>query len=285
MKLSLNAPEQACRLKTFLRNWGISGSYWKKLKNASVIQVNGAKITGDVLLDPGDRVTWAFLPEEQVLVPEQDPITILYEDELFLAVDKPAGLITHNNDASGISSLSRRVAWYYTTHHIPSAIHPVSRLDKETSGVVLFAKNACIHFMVSRQHLEKTYLGLTLGTWQKLEGVMDEPIARKPGSIIERQIDPKGRPAITHFKVLRQKEQLSLVRFQLETGRTHQIRVHCAAAGHPLLGDHLYGEPGPQGRHFLHAYELSFLHPITKKLLTITAPIPADMEDIIQKEL
>jgi len=285
MKITLTAADAPCRLKTFLQHWGISGSYWKKLKKASAISVNGEETAGDILLSPGDTVVWTFLPEELTLIPEQAPLRILYEDDLLLAVDKPAGLVTHNNDASGASSLSRRIAWYYKAQGILSGIHPVSRLDKETSGIVLFAKNACIHYMLSRQDLEKTYLGITLGYWKTVEGILDWPIGRKPGSIVERCVTSSGRKAITHYRVIRQQEELALVRFRLETGRTHQIRVHCAAAGHPLLGDHLYGTPGPQSRHYLHACQLSFLHPMTKKLLTISAPIPEDMEEVIKKEL
>ena len=282
-KLPASAPSQ--HLKRFLQQRGISGTYWKKLKTAGAIQVNGSVITSDVLLQPGDCVALSFLPEETGLEPEQEPISILYEDEFLLAVDKPAGLVTHNNDASGGPALSRRVAWYYRQHRIPSAIHPVSRLDRETSGVVLFAKNACIHHVISVQHLQKMYLGLTVGRWKEKIGTLDAPIARKPGSIIERQIDPDGQRAVTHYKVLRQGSSLALVRFQLETGRTHQIRVHCAAAGHPLLGDHLYGTPGPRTRHYLHAAELTLQHPITREPLTIKAPLPEDMEEIIKKEL
>lgn len=272
-------------LKHILQQWGMSGSYWKKLKSTGCLRVNGVIATSDVLLQPGDRITWSFLPEEPSLEPEAMPITILYEDDVLLAVDKPADLVTHNNDAAGGSALSRRAAWYYRQHKIPAGIHPISRLDRETSGIVLFAKNACIHHMVSQQSMEKTYLGITLGLWQETEGIIDKPIARTPGSIIERYVDASGQKALTHYKVLRQQNGLALVRFRLETGRTHQIRVHCADAGHPLLGDHLYGEPGPQSRHYLHAWQLSFLHPITKERLTITAPIPKDMEIVIKQEL
>ena len=277
----LSSPPQ--RLKHVLQQWGMSGSYWKKIKTAGSIQINGSAVTTDVLLQPGDKVTWSFLAEQPSLEPEEVPIDILYEDDVLLAVAKPAGLVTHNNDSSGGPALSRRVAWYYLQQQIPAGIHPVSRLDRETSGVVLFAKNACIHHMLSQQKLEKTYLGITVGRWDRVQGTLDSPIARKPGSIVERCINPTGQTAITHYKVLRQGPEFSLLQFQLETGRTHQIRVHCASAGHPLFGDHLYGDPGPQSRHYLHAYQLTFLHPITKKLLTITAPIPKDMEEIIQK--
>ena len=280
MELFLAPSALPQRLKSFLRDQGLSGTYWKKLKAAGALQVNGEIIQRDLLLQPGDRVSWTFLPEPCTLEPEEAPLSILEETELYLAVDKPAGLVTHNAGKERTPALSRRVAWYFQTHHISSAVHPVSRLDRETSGVVLFAKNACLHHMLSRNRLEKTYLALTLGHWEQPAGILDWPIGRRPGSIVERQVDPEGRPARTRYQVLGEKEGLSLVRFQLETGRTHQIRVHAAAAGHPLLGDTLYGTPGAPGRHYLHAWKVAFREPFTGRPVEITAPLPPDFRKV-----
>ena len=160
MELFLAPSALPQRLKSFLRDQGLSGTYWKKLKAAGALQVNGEIIQRDLLLQPGDRVSWTFLPEPCTLEPEEAPLSILEETELYLAVDKPAGLVTHNAGKERTPALSRRMAWYFQTHHISSAVHPVSRLDRETSGVVLFAKNACLHHMLSRNRLEKTYLAL-----------------------------------------------------------------------------------------------------------------------------
>ncbi len=278
MELQLPLTEQPQRLKTFLQSRGLSGTYWKKLKAAGALQVNGASIQRDLLLQPGDRIHWDFLPEACTLEPEKVLPAILAETELYLAVDKPAGLVTHNAGKERTPALSRQVAWYFQQQGIPSAVHPVSRLDRETSGVVLFAKNACLHHMLAQGKLEKTYLGLTLGCWAEKAGLLDGPIGRRPGSIVERQVSPEGLPARTRYQVLAEREGLSLVRFQLETGRTHQIRVHAAAAGHPLLGDTLYGPPGAPGRHYLHAWKIRFREPFTERTAEITAPIPRDFQ-------
>lgn len=283
MRFPLPPSSPPTRLKTFLQSLGLSGTYWKKMKAAGAITVNGIPTQRDALLQPGDVVQWHFLPEHSELLPEASPIDILLETELLLAVNKPAGLVTHNAGKERTPALSRRVAWYYKEHALPCAVHPVSRLDRETSGLVLFAKNACVHHMLSAGHLEKTYLGLTRGHWAEPEGLIDLPIGRKPGSIVERQVDPEGAPARTRYTVLEERGHLSLVQFTLETGRTHQIRVHCAALGHPLLGDTLYGTPGRPGRHYLHAFRLQLTEPFTGKPLTLTAPLPEDFLTVWQK--
>jgi 23S rRNA pseudouridine1911/1915/1917 synthase len=274
------------RLKTALKQYGVSDRYWKKLKASGTVKVNGIAQDRDQLLKPGDRVEWNFLPESSALLPEEAELSILYEDDVLLAVAKPAGLLTHNPGKERISALSRRVAGYYQQKGIAAAVHPVSRLDKETSGLVLFAKNACIHHMMTNLPLTKVYLGLTEGWWDKKAGTLDGPIARKPGSIIERMIDyEKGQPAETRYQVVAEGNGMSLLRFILNTGRTHQIRVHCASAGHPLIGDSLYGRPQPQKRHMLHAYALSFPHPLTGKPMTIKAPLPEDMKAVLKENL
>ena len=283
MDFTLPRSAPPTRLKTFLQQLGLSGTYWKKLKAAGALTVNGEVLQRDALLQPGDRVCWHFLPEHSDLLPEEAPLAVLRETELLLAVDKPAGLVTHNAGKERTPSLSRRVAWYYHQHHLLCGIHPVSRLDRETSGIVLFAKNSCVHHMLSTGRLEKTYLGLTRGQWEQPEGLIDLPIGRKPGSIVERQIDPAGLPARTRYRVLEERGGCSLVQFTLETGRTHQIRVHCAALGHPLLGDTLYGAPGAPGRHCLHAWKLLVTVPFTGKILTLEAPVPEDFTAVWKK--
>ena len=200
--LTLSPEKSPLRLKTLLLQWGMSQQYWKKCKEAGVLKVNGAPTSWDLLLSPGDTVTWEFLPETSAVEPEPAALDIVYEDDVLLAVNKPAGLVTHNSSPDPQPALSRRVAWYYQTHQIPAAIHPVSRLDRETSGLVLFAKNACIHHMLSQQKLRKEYWGLTTGHWDPPKGCLNGPIARAPGSIIRRQVDPSGAPAVTHYQVL-----------------------------------------------------------------------------------
>ena len=169
-------------------------------------------------------------------------------------------------------SLSRRVLFYYREHGIKAALHPVSRLDRETSGIVLFAKNAALHHMLTKAPMKKLYLALSHGPWEKFSGVIAQPIARKDGSLIERCVAPQGKPARTRYRVLWQDAAKSVVAFHLYTGRTHQIRVHAAFMGHPLLGDTLYGAKGSQKAHALHAMRLQFRHPLSGKDVKITDP-------------
>ena len=147
--------QSGIHLKTFLMQWGLSASYWKALKKARALFVNGLVTVWDIPLSANDRVSFPFLPEETDLVPEEGPLTFLYEDEVLLAVHKEQGLLVHNSGLTQESSLSRRVLFYYREHGIKAALHPVSRLDRETSGIVLFAKNAALHHMLTKAPHEK----------------------------------------------------------------------------------------------------------------------------------
>ena len=198
----------------------MSQQYWKKCKEAGVLKVNGAPTSWDLLLSPGDTVTWEFLPETSAVEPEPAALDIVYEDDVLLAVNKPAGLVTHNSSPDPQPALSRRVAWYYQTHQIPAAIHPVSRLDRETSGLVLFAKNACIHHMLSQQKLRKEYWGLTTGHWDPPKGCLNGPIARNTAPLSAARWTPAAPPVVTHYQVLETFGDYDLVQFTLETGRT-----------------------------------------------------------------
>ena len=185
--------QSGIHLKTFLMQWGLSASYWKALKKARALFVNGLVTVWDIPLSANDRVSFPFLPEETDLVPEEGPLTILYEDEVLLAVHKEQGLLVHNSGLTQESSLSRRVLFYYREHGIKAALHPVSRLDRETSGIVLFAKNAALHHMLTKAPMKKLYLALSHGPWEKFSGVIAQPIARKDGSLIERCVAPQGQ--------------------------------------------------------------------------------------------
>lgn len=262
--------QSGIHLKTFLMQWGLSSSYWKALKKARALFVNGVVTVWDIPLSANDRISFPFLPEETDLAPEQGPLTVLYEDEFLLAVHKEQGLLVHNSGLTQESSLSRRVLFYYREHDIKAALHPVSRLDRETSGIVLFAKNAALHHMLTKTPMKKLYLAFSQGHWEKSSGLINQPIARKEGSIIERCVAPQGKTARTRYRVLWQDAEKSLVAFHLYTGRTHQIRVHAAYMGHPLLGDTLYGEKGSPKPHALHAVRLQFRHPLSGKDVKIT---------------
>lgn len=221
----------------------------------------------------------AFAP---VLPTELTPALIAYEDDFLLIVDKPAGMLTHPTVAQHDGTLYDLVQAYYTARHISATLHPVSRLDRNTSGLVIFAKEPVIQFWLSQQQLTKEYLGLAAGRFADDCGTIEAPIARKEGSIIERCVDwQRGKYARTDYEVLARYHTHTLLRLRLYTGRTHQIRVHLAHIGHPLLNDNLYGTPGPQARHALHAWRLALTHPVSDRPLEITRGLPEDLRKML----
>jgi 23S rRNA pseudouridine1911/1915/1917 synthase len=209
-------------------------------------------------------------------------VAIIYEDEQILVVSKPAGMLVHPTVKMETDTLYDFVKKYYQDVHLNFGVHPVSRLDRFTSGLVLFTKEPHLQGILSKPgNLQKEYLAIVTGTLPAAHGLIDAPIARKEGSIIERCLSDSGQPAQTEYWQVAKNEGLTLVRVKLYTGRTHQIRVHFASLGCPLQGDNLYGTPGPQGRHALHAFKLAFKNPVTEKELVLTADLPADLQKVI----
>lgn len=210
------------------------------------------------------------------------PAMIAYEDEFLLIIDKPAGMLVHPTVNERGFTLYDYVGNYYTRQGITAGIHPVSRLDRNTSGLVIFAKEPIVQFWLSQQQMQKSYLAIVTGNLPADEGIIEAPIARKDGSIIERCVDfEKGKYSKTAYKLLKRVKDKSLVELQLFTGRTHQIRVHMAYIGCPLFNDNLYGTPGPQSRHALHAYKIGFIHPVSDVPLEITRELPADLRRLL----
>lgn len=206
---------------------------------------------------------------------------IVFEDENLLIMEKPAGMLVHPTVKLEPDTLYGYVKKYYADAHLELGVHPVSRLDRFTSGLVLFAKQPQIQAVLAKQTITKEYLALVTGKVPERHGFIEAPIARKPGSIVERCIDLQGKPARTEYWRLVVRDEITLVRIKLWTGRTHQIRVHFAHLGYPLWQDHLYGPPGPQSRHGLHAFKLAFMHPVTGKALEVTSALPEDLRKIV----
>lgn len=259
-----------------------------KLKNTSQIYINSKPVYINHILSIGDilSVNLEFNENSENIVPTKMKLDILYEDESMLILNKPAGIPVHPSMEHYNDSLSNGVKYYFTQISLKRKIRPVNRLDKNTSGIVIFAKNQyiqeCLIKQMKTDDFKKEYLALVNGNLSKKDQIISAPISRKENSIIERCIAANGSKAITIVELLRNFDTYSLIKCILKTGRTHQIRVHMQFIKHPILGDTLYGIPSDLiDRQALHAYRVSFIHPITKEIINIVAELPADMKKLI----
>ena len=261
------------------------------LKKNSLILYNNDKITNlNILSRLNSTVTvdLNFEEDNNNIVPIKMDLKIIYEDEALLIIDKPAGIPVHPSILHYTNSLSNGVKYYFDSINLKKKIRPVNRLDRNTSGIVIFAKNQyiqeCLIHQMQTKEFKKTYLAVVEGHLKKLNGTIDAPITRKENSIIERCVAENGEKSITHYKVLKQnfEKNYDIVECLLETGRTHQIRVHLSYIGHPLIGDTLYGNNSKYiSRQALHAYKVEFIHPITNKLTQFTSDLPKDFVSFI----
>lgn len=276
-------------LKDLLKNYfQISDRLLVKLKHEQKIFVNSSKVYVDMPLRSGDSVSIYIDFEEDNfnIVPARMELDIVYEDDALLILNKPANMPIHPSMDHYEDSLSNGVRFYFDKIGLKKKIRPVNRLDKDTSGLVVFAKNEyiqeCLVKQMKTNDFKKEYIALCSGVFEKKSGTINAPIARKENSIIERCVSDNGEKAITHYEVLKEFADYSVVKCLLETGRTHQIRVHMSYIGHPLLSDTLYGTSSPLiSRQALHAYKISFIHPITKQKMEFTSKIPLDFENLI----
>lgn len=275
--------------------FNISYNLLVKLKKNKKIFLNGINTYIDKNIKDGDEISIIidFEEDNSNIVPAKMDLSILYEDEALLIIDKPAGIPVHPSILHYDNSLSNGIKYYFDNINLNKKIRPVNRLDRNTSGIVIFAKNEYVHDALSKQMQNdiflKEYITICNGLFEEKTGIIDAPIARKENSIIERCVNPTGAPAITHYKVLKEFEIdgkiFSELLISLETGRTHQIRVHMAYLGHPIIGDSLYGSESILiNRQALHAYRVEFIHPISRQKIVITSNIPKDMSDIIKKQ-
>lgn len=262
----------------------------KLIKNQNIL-LNGVFVDTRNTASVGDILTidLSYSEDNSNIVPKKMNLEIIYEDEHLLAINKPAGIAVHPSILHFDDSLANGVRYYFDTIGLKKKIRAVNRIDLNTSGLVLFAKNEyiqeCLIKQMNSSTFQKTYLAIVSGKLPKKQGTINAPIARKDDSIIERCISENGQIAITHYKVLQEFENCSLVQCTLETGRTHQIRVHMAYIGNPLLGDTLYGslEQNLINRQALHSYNMCFIHPITKEKIFLEASLPSDFKKIISQ--
>jgi 23S rRNA pseudouridine1911/1915/1917 synthase len=252
-----------------------------KIKNDVLLNDKSAKTYDTAEIGDIIKVDIGFEETSDNIVPNNDiELKVLYEDEWMLIVDKPPFMPVHPSINHYEDSLSNGVKAYFLKNGINKKIRPVNRLDKNTTGIVIFAKSEYIQENLT--DYEKYYLTIVDGQTEE-SGTIDKPIARKFPSIIERTIRDDGDQAITHYKRLEFKNNMSLVECKLETGRTHQIRVHMASIGHFIIGDDLYGESSTFiNRQALHAYKIKFVHPVSRKEMVIESELPDDMKSILE---
>ena len=283
---------RAGRLSTFLRNeMGMSGGLVNRLKWSERILVNGTPRHNDYQVAVGDVIS-ALLDDPQPDYPAEDgELAILYEDEHILAVDKPAGMLIHPSRSKITGTLANRVLGYYQRTGQNCAFHPLTRLDRDTFGVVLLAKNAHIHGLLNQLHEAggfcKQYHALVFGGPETESGRIEAPIARLPLPSLLRQVHPEGKPSMTEYAVLERQEKFSKMALRPINGRTHQLRVHCAHMGFPILGDPQYGSEQSKAvaealglrSQMLCARQLTFSHPVTGNPMHIQSQMDVEFPE------
>ena len=283
MILEYTLPDDApaSSVKNYLRRQGLSSHFWKRMKYQGTLTINGIRIERAALASVrgGDRLR-CEIPEHSAVEPEALPLDIRYEDDALLVVNKPAPMLVHPLAKEKTGTLAGAVTHYYRNKGEPLIFHPMHRLDRNTTGLLLIAKLPHIQALLTSAdglRARRAYFAVARGRLPKPEGVICAPIRRKPGSLIEQEVHADGRPAVTEYRVLRAGADASLLELRPQTGRTHQLRVHLAFLGHPLLGDDLYGERSAAiGRQALHAYRIDLAHPVSHAPLRVTAPPPED---------
>ena len=268
------------RLSSFLKEeMKLSTGLMNRLKWQDKLFVNGVPVHTDFAVQPGDVITVPLDEPEPDYPAEEGALTVLYEDDHLLAVDKPAGMLIHPSRSRLTGTLANLVLGYYQKTGQKSAFHPITRLDRDTFGIVLLAKNAHVHYLLQETAMEKTYEALVLGGPEAEEGIIDAPIARLPLPSLLRKVSPEGKPCLTKYRVLERGDAVTRLALQPVTGRTHQLRVHCAYMGFPILGDPQYGSTESQAyslerglnSQLLCAKELRFAHPVTGEGMLLTS--------------
>ena len=284
------APEDDGRLigRVARGRLGVSARQLTRAKFANLLLLDGESVHADHPVRAGQVITVviADVPPAFEARPESGDVRIVYEDEDIYVVDKPAPLATQSSPKQPDNTLENRLAGYFQD---PSFIfRPVNRLDKGTSGLMAAAKNAHAQMLLAKQlhtpEFAREYLAVTEGVPEPGKGKIDLPIGKMDGATVRREIRPDGKPSVTHYEVIREANRLALVRLLLETGRTHQIRVHMAAVGCPVYGDFLYGVERPNElneRFALHSAKMRFLHPLSGKELTFSSPLPPALSRLV----
>ncbi|MDC3417192.1 RluA family pseudouridine synthase [Aquibacillus salsiterrae] len=291
MKFTIDKTAEGLLVREFLLNKGFSRRIIKAIKfQGGCLLVNGEPCTVRKQLHTND-VLEVELPQETRglhMEPEKIPLNIVYEDEDVLVIDKPSGMATIPSFQHHSGTIANAILGYYEELKLTYTVHIVTRLDRDTTGLLLVAKHRFSHSVLSKDQkdgrVNRRYEAIIQGHLDDKEGIIDAPIDRMEGSIIQRTVKEGGQHAITHYRVKQETTNYSLIDVRLETGRTHQIRVHFSYLGHPLIGDSLYGgDTSYIKRQALHCKSLAFNHPMSKKRIQLSSSLPDDMRKIIKE--
>lgn len=267
--------------------YGISGRLFRKLKKNNQVYLNGQVAKGNIIVSKGDKIALIMEDENENIIPKKIPLDIIYEDHDLLILNKQPNIVVHPTKSHIEDTIANGVAYYFKTCGIKKKVRFVNRLDMGTSGVLVIAKNSFAHQQLSKQMnesiIEKSYITVVEGVVMKDEYTIDLPIGKSEDESLIRTVVENGQRAITKFKVIERFNNASLLEVKLETGRTHQIRVHMKHIGHPIIGDTLYNRPHELiNRQALHAYKLIFKQPRTNERKVIIAEIPKDINLLIE---
>ncbi|WP_338753582.1 RluA family pseudouridine synthase [Bacillus sp. FJAT-52991] len=284
------ASDRGKMLREFLVGQKISKRALTDIKyNGGQILVNDQEENVRYNVEVGDRIELIFPREirSDGMKGERLPLSIVFEDAYVLVVAKPAGMNTIPSREHPAGSLANALISYYEQQGIEATVHIVTRLDRDTSGLVLIAKHRHIHHLFSEMQkqrlVSRSYVALASGLFSSTVGVIEQPIGRKETSIIEREVREDGQYACTRYELIHQYKTFAQVRLKLETGRTHQIRVHLSHIGHPLLGDDLYGGPMENiTRQALHCSDLAFRHPVTEEEMNFHLLLATDLQRLLE---
>ena len=293
LELTVTAEQAGEKIDTLLRReLHLSGTVIRRIKwLEDGILLDGARAITGKRVEAGQvlSVRVADPDHKGLMLPTPGPLDIVYEDGDILVLNKAPGVTVHPGPGHYADTLCNFIAYYYQQRGITADVHPVQRLDRGTSGLMVVAKHPHAQERLKRQlhtpDFRRGYLAVCDGAPKPAEGVIDAPIGRAPDSLVARRVDPAGQRALTRYRTLRTGQGRALVELELDTGRTHQIRVHMAHLGCPLTGDFLYGVENQAviGRAALHSWKLTLLHPITGVELAFEAPLPADMAALVSR--
>lgn len=292
LTFKVNQIEDGLKLREYLK--GVQNFSSRLTKQAAIqgrIKVNKRVVKLNYVLKEGDIVEFEVEKEEsQNIEPEKIDLDIAYEDADLIVINKSPGIVVHPTKSYPSGTLANGLLYYFREKGENTIVRLVSRLDMDTSGLIIIAKNQFSHMSLARDmqqdSFEKSYLAIIHGNMKETSGTINLPIYRDEEVGIRRVIDERGQVSITHYEVIESFNKGDLVKLTLETGRTHQIRVHLSHLGYPIYGDLLYGTEDDSefiGRQALHAYKLSFPHPRTREVISIETDLPEDMKNLIEK--